>query len=1155
MRRFILAVSICLFPSAARALDMEYHTYNGFDPIVTAFQKISLIFGHNSFRGLVFSVVVAGILFGGLALYMKALMGNRFSLGAWLTPLGIGVVLYLGLIIPTGNLIIYDDVLNRFQAVPGVPNGIVAVAGVTNLIESGLVEIIDSVSAPGTPNYKQSAGGIGFNLLMKATGGNFSAKLPDAYMTGSLDRYIRDCVTFEILRPGSLINLNTLLNTTSDMRALFAEAVHPSIYTVIFDAANPNGVTMSCTEAWNNHLSGYINEANLAPSVQAMCSDAGINVANADEYMACQQIAANHIAFASSAAITPNNLIMQAVLSNMLSDAVLYADPDTAAKIIANRQQVSTGVGLGLMASEWLPVAKAVVTAIAVGLLPFVVLLLPTPLSGRSLQLVLGFFIWLMAWGITDAVVNSFAVDQAYKVFDSIRQHNYSMVSMSMFPDAAMKAYSMFGLIRTAGIAMATVITTLLIRFGGTALAHLAGGISGAVHASGAEAGRSAWNPEGIAKVVQDQNIAVPTMANANRFDWQARTGSETLAMGHRTGGGLGWGTQPDALAAGFGTSSATLLTQRRKIAESGSFTEWQNMEAMTGSMRLMGDAGKRMTWDIGMNEFRRDYIAENPGSSFQEASNAGYQFFGSFMNPRLATETYRGLRDAGVRATDAFDRMVTTGSFGSEKGYMFTLAEMNMVRDWGKERDMSPQQVMSAWGEFNVADTAAKISAFESPQNYQEFRKVAYGLDWAQQKGLVEAAREAGYDPRDTVQTSSFVKHLETIGALQMYKEGKVSNDDLLLIGSSRMLTEKGLAHARQDIATVTGVEIDQAEEFLRSREGLISYARFENMERFARAHGHSFMDLARDSQRTIALDVDGKSAASWGLPGAGHYSVSWNRGGGYVFTDRKSGSQYQVGVFGHSGRSEFVHDEKGTLIFHGTNATYGDKEERRSFRGNIDGHDFTEATLTRTGDTFSVTGRVADGSWLTVDGRVTSGTDGKMRFVSESFKDSSGGKYSPESAFAHVITYHSVPEGALRNTQTKSAYARAFVEQMRYLRGEDYNLSRVSAMGIHGHGTTGKNTSIISDKGDTRSGANTSSIAIGFNSDIQRRTNVSEAIDLQYREVMKMLDKHENTSEGRQAMGADLIEYYDKNASKSSTRETNMLSGGSWKRKEPTQ
>jgi conjugal transfer mating pair stabilization protein TraG len=203
IRSVQLALSFLFFPSSAFALDMEYHCYNGFDPIVTAFQKVALIFGANDYRGLFFSMAVVGVMFGGMFVYLKVFMGGRLSLGAWATPFFLGVILYLGLMVPTGNLTIQDDVLNRFQIVQGVPDGIVALAGVTNLIERSIIEIIDLVNAPNSPNYKESAGGIGFDLLMSATGGDISGKTPDAYMTASLDRYIRDCVTFEIQRPGS----------------------------------------------------------------------------------------------------------------------------------------------------------------------------------------------------------------------------------------------------------------------------------------------------------------------------------------------------------------------------------------------------------------------------------------------------------------------------------------------------------------------------------------------------------------------------------------------------------------------------------------------------------------------------------------------------------------------------------------------------------------------------------------------------------------------------------------------------------------------------------------------------------------------------------------------------------------------------------------
>ena len=265
---------LLVLPRRAFALEMEYHCYNGFDPIVTAFQKVALIFGANNYQGMFFSMAVAGVLFGGMFVYLKVFMGGRLSLGAWVTPFFLGVILYLGLMVPTGNLTIQDDVLNRFQIVQGVPDGIVAMADVSKLIERSIIEIIDLVGAPNAPNYKESAGGIG---------------------------------------------------------------------------------------------------------------NAGIDVTNINEMTSCQNIVTKHISFFTNNGVTPHYLIMQSVLSNMINDAILYADPGTAAKVLANKNQVSTGVGLGLMGSEWLPVARAVVTAVAVGLVPFVVLLIPTPLSGRTM--------------------------------------------------------------------------------------------------------------------------------------------------------------------------------------------------------------------------------------------------------------------------------------------------------------------------------------------------------------------------------------------------------------------------------------------------------------------------------------------------------------------------------------------------------------------------------------------------------------------------------------------------------------------------------------------------------------------------------------------------------------------------------------------------
>lgn len=1124
--QILLVLLFSMFSANAFALDMEYHCYNGFDPIVTAFQKVALIFGANDYRGLFFSMAVAGVLFGGMFVYLKVFMGGRLSLGAWATPFFLGVILYLGLIVPTGNLTIQDDVLNRFQIVQGVPDGIVALAGVTNLIERSIIEIIDLVGAPNAPNYKESAGGIGFDLLMSATGGDISGKTPNAYMTASLDRYIRDCVTFEIQRPGSQINLDTLLNSTVDIRTQLAQANSPSIFTVFFDAANPQGLTQSCQSAWTN-LNAYLVDMNFNQSVSEICSNAGMDVTDINEMTSCQSIVAKHISFFTNNGATPHYLIIQSVLSNMINDAILYADPDTAAKVLANKNQVSTGVGLGLMASEWLPVARAVVTAVAVGLVPFVVLLIPTPLSGRALQLLTGFFIWLTAWGVTDAVVNSFAVSQAFNLFDSIRTHNYSMVSMMMFPNAAVKAYAMFGMIRTAGIGLATVMTAMLIRFGGSALAHLAGSITASIQSHGGGSGRAMGTPEGIAREIRETNMDVPVMANALSYDWNSRTVSQGNQLDHGTGGGLGWGSRENAFATGFGSTAVSSAVQQQKISDSGGFREWVQNEAVTGGMAVMSGAGKRVTWDTGMNEFRNDYLRENPHASVQEVRMSGSQFFGSFLNPEKGLEAYRALKDRGVQPSGAFNEMVGLGSFTTEKGYAFTEAQIETIKTYAKQHGMTPSQALSTWGEFDVANAAAMMDAFKTPESYKSFRTMAYGLDAAQQRGIIEAARHAGYDPADTVQTASFLKHMETIGALQMYKEGRLRDQDLLLIGSARVLTEKGLAHARENISRMTGMGIDKVEEYMRTREGLMTYARFDNMEQFARRHGQSFLELARDSQRSMNLDLDGKTAAVWGLPGAGHYAVSWGGKGGYVFTDRKSGSQYQIGVFGQSGRSEFVHDEKGTVIFHGSNATYGDKEEFRDFRGRIGDTEFTRATLEIRGNTFTAYGHIKGEGWGSVSGQTWKDATGKRTFLVEKSLNESQRDTTSGGALTAILVKGVVPVSSMVNDQARYSFAAAFVAEMRKSRSESYVGSNVSDMGVSGS-----------------AGVRAAGSGAGVSASIARQDTSREDVNKQMKAALKIMYKYDNDEVGRKAAADDLRKLFDSNARQSSTYMTEGLS-----------
>jgi hypothetical protein len=204
----------------------------------------------------------------------------------------------------------------------------------------------------------------------------------------------------------------------------------------------------------------------------------------------------------------------------------------------------------GVMANEWIPIIRAVTTAMAVGLLPLLVLFIPTPLFGKAATLIAGFFVWLTAWGVTDAIAHQFAVDYAVHAFEQVRQYQLGLAAVSSFGTASLKTLAAFGAIRWSGLMLATVITTMLVRFGGHALSMLAGEITSGPQRSGQTAGRLA-TPEGRAGAVRAAEESPPVMANAHKFDFSQRIDAKTNTMARGVGQGLGLGDADSSFEVG----------------------------------------------------------------------------------------------------------------------------------------------------------------------------------------------------------------------------------------------------------------------------------------------------------------------------------------------------------------------------------------------------------------------------------------------------------------------------------------------------------------------------------------------------------------------------------------------------------------------------
>ena len=518
--RFLPATLVLLLsPATCFALDADYYTWGGFDAVASGFQRLALIFSDGGYRGLFFSVIVMAFMFGGFAIVARAAAGVRANPISWLFPILAGVVIYLGLVVPTGTIHLYDNQTNKYQAVGGIPDGIVAVAGVLNLVERGMVEI---VSTSGDPrSYVDQAGGSGFLGLFQAASKVLTTD--DTLIDTTVNKYIQDCVSFELTRPGTTLTVDELRRTTADFRTSLAKANSPAIYTVYYDLTAPQGQSMTCQQAWTN-INAYLGSpAHLEENLKGICAQIGYDTTSAASFQKCKTSLQATFSDLGVSGVTTDDFIRQAYLSQRLHD--VFRSGDTAA--VANYKFLVNASGAMKAANEWLPIMKGVLTAVALGLVPFLALFIPTPLLSKAISVMLGFFIWLTAWGVTDALLHQFLMDYGTRALEGVRLHSggagLGMDAFYFMPNETVKILGMFGTVRMSGLMLATVITGMLVKFGGHALATMGSSLMGQIQSAGHQAARITEDPAGRAAALKSNAWSMPTetIANDHRYGYR----------------------------------------------------------------------------------------------------------------------------------------------------------------------------------------------------------------------------------------------------------------------------------------------------------------------------------------------------------------------------------------------------------------------------------------------------------------------------------------------------------------------------------------------------------------------------------------------------------------------------------------------------------
>jgi len=528
--------------------NIEYIVYDGYDSICDALTTISNVYTNSAYGGLFFTSAVIGIFLGLLIYFLKKFEGAYASPVTMVVPILAGLIIYHSMFLPKTKITVYDKSTGLFQTFNDIPLGIGVMAGIINKIENGIIDIFDTSSL-----YKDSAGGRGIEALMMLYS---EASTLNPYIDQSLDEYIEDCVAFELGRPGSSMNFGKLRDGTEDFMTFFAKAQNPAVFTITYlgpgGSGTVNGNAVSCTEAWNR-ISGAITTgpgSDVDKRIRNACMSAGYFADGGNlSFQACKDMLSRHIAFLKDASISygGGTYDLDSFTTKLyFTRRIDYFAREGQVSPYGNYNIGIQTVSTSAMLNQWIPYIKAVLTALVFSITPLLMIFLPTPLFGRVISLIFGFFLWLAFWSVSDAVVHNSMGTMMQNYFETFRNRiatggDIGYESLLTMTAPAAKTLAVLGYVRAGAVSLATVMTSMLVKFGSHTLARFAGGLTGSVASAGAEAGRKTLHAIDSASTIQSATNAAATYQWAGSHDFEKRRFAALGAMRDATlrGGAL----------------------------------------------------------------------------------------------------------------------------------------------------------------------------------------------------------------------------------------------------------------------------------------------------------------------------------------------------------------------------------------------------------------------------------------------------------------------------------------------------------------------------------------------------------------------------------------------------------------------------------------
>lgn len=320
------------------------------------------------------------------------------------------VVWYMFLKAPNDNnhrFMIHDEVTSKDYVISQISIGIGKSFALMTQFEKVILEAMEKhFSTPQSTNFSNA--GLGFSLQVMSTLPSVKLSAIDATLQKNIDFYFRNCVSVGILLNQQGRNL--FQNSDNLIQDLFTNIGNGSQLTPLFE--NNNNIekqsVVPCSDAGPQIVEMIKNDTDEAMKIHAALLGMANDIANYEQkFLGAAQIY-------NEQAVSARSYLQQSMIMLASQDAIINTAKSVGlnpASVAANtayadQQFYASMQAQGHMAQTYLPLAKAYLTAIIIGLSWLVALLSIVFGSYAHIKMFFTLCIWIVLWTPILCIIN-----------------------------------------------------------------------------------------------------------------------------------------------------------------------------------------------------------------------------------------------------------------------------------------------------------------------------------------------------------------------------------------------------------------------------------------------------------------------------------------------------------------------------------------------------------------------------------------------------------------------------------------------------------------------------------------------------------------------------------------------------------------------------